>query len=294
MKPEERAQWASEYTRINRKLEKNWFPKVKKALDSKVSSLIAVLKESGHQAAIRYLETDLANPDLTTVVNDLYKNVGLVHARRSEKILRKEARDSRSKSFGRDMEVKRLGKIDLKWVSFIEKYLRTYLIEKITFNVAATTRDALLKIMFLATEMGWGVDETVRAIGESNFTRVQAARIVRTETNRAANVGVVAQGTTFEYELQKVWISVQDNRTRGVNPEDHADHFHLDGQVVDFDSVFTDSRNNHELRHPGDPKAAAEDVINCRCSFATQAKRDENGRMIPKTNPLPSQIAPAA
>lgn len=281
---------------MNRKLENKWFPKVKKALDNKVSSLISVLKENGSQEAIRYLQNDLANTDLTDVIGKLYKDVGLVHARRSERRLRKEVRDSRSKSYPVfvEMETKRLGKVDLKWLAFIEQYLRTNLIDKITFSVNTTTRDFLLKIMIAATEAGWSVDQTVRALGDSQFTRVQSARIVRTETNRAANVGVVAQGSNFEYELQKIWISVQDNRTRGVNPEDHADHFHMDGQVVDFDLTFTDSRNGHELRHPGDPKAAAVDVINCRCSFATRAKRDENGRMIPKVNPLPSQIAPAA
>ena len=82
--------------------------------------------------------------------------------------------------------------------------------------------------------------------------------------------------------MQKEWVSVHDHRTRGTNPKDHASHVLLDGTVIDFDDVFIDPRNGDRLRHPGDPKASAESIINCRCNLTLKPKRDQRGRLIPK------------
>jgi hypothetical protein len=268
----------TEYVRINRQYEVKWFPKIQSAIKSKVSSLISVVKDGGMNAGLRYLSTDMTNPELTSKVNDLYKEVGLRHARRNEIRLRSE---TRRKSVSIDLDQKRFG-YSQEWVDFIQEYLKRFLIEKITFRVNETTRNELLDVMNEAIKEGWGISETVKHLEELPFTAIQAARIVRTEVNRAANTGVYAQGNSFEYELQKGWISVHDNRTRGVDPKDHADHIDMDGQWVDFYDVFRDPRNGVELQHPGDPKAPAGDTVNCRCNMTTRPKRNRNGRLIPK------------
>lgn len=278
MTSDEKKKYASEYVRVNRKLEITWFPRVKKAIDSKVSSLIRKLKEDGIQAAIRYLHLDIQNARLTEVISQMYDSVGLVHAKRTEKMLRNEVG---KKSVYVDFEVKRFGQAGA-WIQFIQNYLRLFLIEKITFHVNDTTKAKLLAVLNDAIENGWGVDEIVKRLEALPFTAFQSARIVRTEINRASNVGVQAQGETFQYLLMKEWVAVEDDRTRGKDPEDHADHFHMNEQTVDFEEVFKDPRNGHELRHPGDPEAEAEDVINCRCVMITKPKRDKNGRLIRK------------
>ena len=89
--------------------------------------------------------------------------------------------------------------------------------------------------------------------------------------------------------MLKEWIAINDSRTRGVNGKDHADHIHLDGVTIDFDDYFTDPKNGVRLFQPGDPKAigskrsVASTVINCRCNLALKPKRDERGRLIPKS-----------
>jgi hypothetical protein len=257
-----------DYERINRKYEVKYFPKVQKAIKSKVSSLISRIESTGIQSGMNYLRTDLTNNKLSLIVNQLYKEVGLRHANESELRLRKIVK----KRFG----------LNEAWIKFIEDFLRFFLIEKIMFKASNTTRDHLILVLQEAIEKGWGVRETVDHLEALPFTRSQAARIVRTEVNRAANVGVKAQGETFEYELNKEWISVHDNRTRGANPEDHADHLRMDGQVVDFYGKFRDPKNGHLLEFPGDPEAEAGDTINCRCQTANVPKVDERGRFIPK------------
>lgn len=292
MTREERTTYSSDHVATIRRLERKWLPKVTKAIKSKVSSLITKLKEDGISAAIKYLQVDLGNFKLRATIEAMYLEVGLRYARKAERRLRSEI----GKSTG-PVEQKRTGTIN--WTEFIKNYLQLYLLEKITFQVAETTRDKLLAILQEAIEKGWGIDEIVKRLEDLPFVRFQAQRIVRTEINRAANVGTYAQGQGFEYELMKEWIAVKDNRTRG-NPangqDDHADHYRMDEQTVDFFDVFRDPRNGHELQHPGDPKAQAVDVVNCRCNMATKPKRDENGRLIPRKSRisviLPGQNRP--
>jgi hypothetical protein len=277
MNAEDRSRYAYEYEQLNRRLEKRWFTRVESAIKSKVSSLIEKLRSDGIDAAMRYLSLDLSNFKLRAVIEEMYSEVGVQHARRAERRLRAEV----GKSGSGPAETKRYAGAE-SWIRFIQQFLEMFLIQKITFSVNETTRDELLKVMKEAIAKGWGVDEIVKRLEALPFTAYQAARIVRTEINRAANTGVHAQGENFEYELRKEWISVRDRRTRGVDPKDHADHFDMDKQLVDFEGHFIDPRNGHKLRFPGDPQAAGEDTINCRCNMVTKAKRDEDGRLIPK------------
>lgn len=256
----------TEYEKINRRFEKFFFNRVKKTIDFK--EVIAIIERSGITAAVTYVTNDLANPELAKEIERLYSVVGLRHANRMTRALKIQEK----KGFGFNEE----------WVKFIQEYLRNHLIEKITFSVNATTRDFLLKVLQQSISEGWGVDKTVRELRESGFSDFQAARIVRTEVNTAANVGVIAAGETYEYEMMKEWISIHDRRTRGTNPKDHANHISLDGTTIDFEDLFTDPRNGDRLRHPGDPKASAASIINCRCNMALKPKRDQRGRLIPK------------
>lgn len=261
------------YERINRRFEVLFFRRINKAIKNRISSFTAILKESGFDAARSWLNSQLVNPDLTKEIERLYKVVGLRHANMTFKALKKEEKKSLFfKGFGFNDE----------WVRFIVDYLRSHLIEKITFDVNTTTRNYLLRVLSKAVEEGWGVDETVRNLSEANFSEMQAARIVRTEVNTAANAGVLAAGKTYDYEMMKEWVSVEDFRTRGRNGEDHANHVALNGQVKDYDDVFIDPRNGDRLQAPGDPKASAASIINCRCNLVLKPKRDANGRLIPK------------
>jgi hypothetical protein len=262
----------TEYEKINRRFEKLFFNRVRKTIDFK--EVIAIIETRGITAAVTYVTNDLANPELAKEIQRLYGVVGTRHANRVTRSLRVQEK----KGFG----------FNLEWVRFIQEYLRLHLIEKITFSVNATTRDFLLKVLQNSISEGWGVDKTVRELRESTFSEVQAARIVRTEVNTAANVGVIAAGQTYEYEMMKEWIAIRDSRTRGVDGDDHADHIHLNGVIIDFDDYFTDPKNGVRLFQPGDPKAigsrrdVASTVINCRCNLGLKPKRDQRGRLIPK------------
>lgn len=261
-------------------------PRVHKALKSKVNDVIRVLKDKGTADAIRYLMEDLNNPDLAVVIAALYKDVGLIHANRVNLELR-----NTGKGFWGVLQQKRLG-YNTDWIAFLQDYLSRNLFTKITFEMNSTTRAALLKAIQSGVADGKGVDEIVRSIQDWPFLYYQAARITRTEINRAANVGSAAASKTFEFEQVKEWIAAKDSRTRG-NPingaKDHANHWSLDGVTIDQDDYFQDPRNGDLMSFPGDPSASAASVINCRCTLGYTPKRDENGKLIPKKE-KPSRI----
>lgn len=304
MNQSERQIHRNEFIRINKKFESKYFGKVHKAIKSKVSSLIDVIRESGIDAAQRSLQTDLTNVQLSKVVEQMYKEVGLRYARKEWRRQRAEiraigfpkrqAKHLKSLTTGglaekSLIETKGLG-FNEQWIAFILQYLQQFLIEKITFTVNETTREKLLDVLQEGIAEGMGIEEMVNRLEDLPFTRTQAARITRTEINRAANVGTMAGVSTGEYEMNKEWIAAHDHRTRGTNPEDEASHVNLDAQVIGFDEKFKDSRNGDLLEFPGDPNASAASVVNCRCSVAPIAKRDQNGFLVPK--PQPAQVIP--
>lgn len=108
------------------------------------------------------------------------------------------------------------------------------------------------------------------------FYKWQSLRIARTETTSASNLSAIKTAEASDLLMEKEWISVLDSRTR-------LDHKIEDGQKVDLDKPFI-MASGAKLDYPGDTKASANEVINCRCTIAFKAKRDEEGMLIFKTN----------
>lgn len=277
-----RQQQIAQFERINRRFEKKFMPKVQRAIHSQVTPVISRLRESGFASAKSYLNNNIGNDEIGKVIRELYRNVGTKWAQLTYSRLLPETRGQKFVRFF--YQEKGFG-FNYLWTQFILDYLKQFLLDKITFRIAETTRDALLRTLAIATATGMSIDQTVDHLDNWPYERFQAARIVRTETNRAANVGSTAQAETSKYEQQKEWQSADDNRVRG-NPvtgkKDHSDHWSLDGVKIDAYDVFHDLRSGDELMFPGDPKASAATTVNCRCHASYTFKRDANGQLIPK------------
>jgi hypothetical protein len=90
--------------------------------------------------------------------------------------------------------------------------------------------------------------------------------IARTEVLKASSWAQQRAAKSTGKVLEKEWVSQRDNLVRDS-------HFELDNQRVPADSFYL--YNGIKLDFPGDPKAPAGLVVNCRCTEAFVEVIDE-------------------
>ena len=276
MNANDRRKIQREYSRVNGKFTKKHYPKVFKAVNTLVSSLIEDIKRVGVREATANLSITLVNEKLVSPIQALYREVGLFHAKQNYRAIRAEVGQ-------------KMGRNEL-WIAEIIQYLNRNLLQFATFRVTETLRENLLKILSEGIDKGLSENDIVKLIQENNIAVSQSQRIVRTEINRAANTGILVSANSFDYQMQKEWIAHRDFRTRGLMPNDKKDHYHMDGQIVELGQKFTEPLTGEQIDHPSAPGGSAGMVINCRCTYAVIPKRDENGRLIKKSNIRPLEI----
>jgi hypothetical protein len=266
---ERRIYWIAERNKAIRYISK-YRIRFNAAFDSDARRFLAAYQESP-QAAKRFVNDLITSPAITNTLTAIIREVGVKYARRNYDSLRRE------KGLGSSLE----------WMQKIMEYLGLNFYDKGVFRIVQTSREEFIKALNKAVEGGWGYSDMARYIETqlAGINRNRAELIARTEVGRAIHSGSFVGAKESPFQKQKTWIAAKDNRTRG-NPingvKDKADHWHLDGQTVDFESVFIDPRSGSELEHPHDPEARAVDVIQCRCTFAITNKRDEQGRLVRK------------
>jgi hypothetical protein len=267
MNGKEKTKYLLQYHRANRKFEAKHLPRVEKALKGVVRSLIGDIREKGIWSAMTNLSTQLWSDELTNPLLGLYKEVGLFHAKTTYRTIKSE------------IGQKQLGRSE-QWVQDVIRILRETLLQFAVVGTSETLRNHLLLVLQQGVDKGLSVDEMVKMLEASDFTEMQARRIIRTEIGRAANTGVKVAADSFNVEMQKEWFAFRDQRTRGVKPKDKKDHYHMDGQVVDYNADFVDPRSGERIEFPQAPGGSAAMVINCRCTWAAIPKRDERGFII--------------
>jgi hypothetical protein len=254
--------------------EKKYAGRIYRAIHKQVDEFADILSAYGPTAAMNHVHVTLFNPHLEAVVTDLYVEAGLTMAKQ----VRAELRIEEQKRFGFNQE----------FIDAIIDYLNHYILDKTIRPVSQTTREWVLREIAKGTEEGLGYKEIAArlrrgGLADANgitYLQHQAIRVVRTETVRATNVGAVKAAETSPFVVVKTWISAHDLRTR------HS-HRLVDGVQVGMDDMFSVQRwrgrnylGNESMSQPGDPKASAENTIQCRCALAIRPKRDENGKLI--------------
>jgi HK97 family phage portal protein len=103
--------------------------------------------------------------------------------------------------------------------------------------------------------------DRVRSVFNASASR--ARTIARTEVSNAVNGG--RYQTLGDNGVKTIeWIATLDGHAR----DSHAER---DGEVIDFGSTFS---GPGDLRYPGDTGGPPEEVINCRCTFASAYRPD--------------------
>lgn len=97
------------------------------------------------------------------------------------------------------------------------------------------------------------------ATGSQNLQQmVSFARTAMTGAQNAGRIEAMHQAQSLGIKLKKRWMATLDHRTRDAHQE-------LDMQTVDVDEPF--EVFGQEIMFPGDPNAAPELVMNCRCTL---------------------------
>jgi hypothetical protein len=223
-----------------------------------------------------YAQSFLFSQRVFQTMRQLYGTIGVRYARRA---------------FNDRTTVKALttGPGIQEWIDLILQYLGNEFYNRGVLKISNTTKLMMLDIINKGFAEGWGALKTADYIRNNPEIDLQlrnrAEMIARTETGRAIHSGTFVGADKSPFVKVKEWISARDSRTRG-NPingqKDKADHWLMDGQIVEFKQKFVDPRNGRELEHPHDPKGTAADTVNCRCTFAVLTKKNEQGKPIRK------------
>lgn len=149
------------------------------------------------------------------------------------------------------------------------------------------TKQVIQKILGDAAISGASYDEIVRAITtNSELGSMRARRIARTETVTASNGAAMVYAQTSGNQMNKIWLSVRDQRTRH---NAYANHVTIDGTTIDINEPFVlQSQKLGEIKmmqpgvrnQPNGLAVPAAEIVNCRCVVAFSAKRDAQGRII--------------
>lgn len=258
-------------------MERKFITPIFKALYAQVKEVAAALRSGGMTDATTVVDKMLVAEGLATPVKELYKLFGAWAAYKTQAQINKSARSKAETKAGFGLNEELLAQII--------RYLTERIFEKVVIPISRTNRDIILNRIIEGQQKGWGAEKIAAELERSDFSLARARMIVRTESQIAMQYGRETAKKNSRWQTESVWIAANDHRTR------HS-HRAVDGDRVDEGKRFAVPIMKGRVQvgvdmmlGPGDPSASAGNVINCRCSLSTVAKRDENGNLIPKQRP---------
>lgn len=265
-------------TLIQNRVIKAFGAKIYKALQADIKLFTGMIKEHGVNYAHTRLDHIIFNQSIGNTIMALYKAGAIATANKVYGSLHRElAVNSKGRLVAYEMKYKTFGKNEL-WTAEVTDYFNKYLADKVVIPINETTKKFLLNAVNLGIDDGWSVDKIVNYIETADITKMRAKLIVRTESVRATNFGGMAGAYNNDFETEKVWRAVKDNRTR----TSHRHGSGVDGEVRDLLNSYSNG-----LQFPGDPNGGAAEVCNCRCTQSFQPKRDPiTKRLIRKPPPI--------
>lgn len=247
-----------DYQRLQGQIERRYVVKIFNALRRQMKSVAEDVQFFGIEFAIRRTRVIELDAVVIDTIRDMHVFTGLTVANRALRELRRNS----------PRKMANLG-FNQEWTRRILEYFNLHLLESAK-SIDETTREHILRVLERGYREAWSNDEMAKAINDRLYMKNRAIKIVRTESTRAAGYGVLTGADEYEYEVQKEWIAITDNRTR------HS-HRNIDGELKDLDQLFSNG-----LLFPGDPEGPADETIFCRCTMAVVPKRDLEGQLIPK------------
>jgi uncharacterized protein with gpF-like domain len=144
--------------------------------------------------------------------------------------------------------------------TIMSDWLRSIGLQKIT-QITSTTKNDIENIISDGIDEGLGEKEIGKLINSVSPTKSasRSQTISRTESHSAADYSANETAKATGLELNKEWVSAENERTRDS-------HIEANGQVVGMYEAFT--VGGFKMMMPSDDSmgAPASEIINCRCA----------------------------
>ena len=149
--------------------------------------------------------------------------------------------------------------LETQWSLDVQQYIEGEA-ANLVVEVTNTTKNTLARATQKAIEEGLSIPNAAKAISKkfSFISRYRSEVIARTEIVRASNFASLWGAQSTGLDMDKVWLSARDKRTR-------PDHSDADGQRVKNNGHFV-LNDGSRLKYPGDPSAPGHQTIQCRCT----------------------------
>lgn len=268
-----------QHTRMQKKIEKYFVPKIFNALKEQINEFLKAIERHGYQYAKGNIFSIVSPLPVAKAIKELYHKSAHLE---SNFVLNSLRRRKKGNSF--DFEVKRskpkLGLGFEELAPVIDSYFQIYLLNNSALPITATTRKIIVN--HLINEVDRGVP-LLTAI--ENFTDLaitggaplalsRAVMISKTESTRALSFGGLIGAYMSGVDVDKVWVTSEDEKVRGATSIVPFPHTALDLQEADMMGSFYNGEN---IKFPGDPDASIENTVNCRCAmFFKEKSRPEN------------------
>lgn len=277
MKSSERRKYSASFIRTQRAFERKYVPLVFAALRSQIDAFVSAMRQRGTESALSVIDKVLLNEGVAEVLQDLYIDAGLYYGNRTFREIDRSTKTVKK-------EKANFGYNEI-WSQDIIDYLKRNLLHRAVLPITETTRQQILQVLERAQREQWsaGFDRIASELESEDLLLWRALRIVRTELAHAAAIGQQSAKDSSPYETVDEWIAANDHRTR------HG-HRRMDGETVISGQKFQVPMfkgkieiGTEMMSGPGDPTASGGNTINCRCSKAVVARRDERGQLIFKS-----------
>lgn len=278
----QRKQYYKETESKRMQIEKKYLPKFVKLFKRQLGQFLSNAKLTNLQTAYATYNAQMFNEDLLTLLKNMYGECVSKIAYPIYTTLYKQgdAEFVKQKAFATGA----MGSNEVFTAAVLELFAQ-YGLTLISW-IDTTNKNTLLKII---TD-GYANDLTEpqiidKIISSGLADQSRALRIVRTETTRAVNAGIMQAGRQQRFQMLKAWISTLDGKERMFGSGDNYDHKILDNTTVpEFEPFRQVGKNGVEAvaMQPGDITAPADFTINCRCIIGFRFAKDANGKLIRK------------
>ena len=257
-------------------IEKRFLPEVYREVRAHNKSFLAAAKAHGFSYARNNIDKIVKPDGIATVLKRLYHRAAYVEANYQLSSLMKR--------HGRKSEVKRnspLGSFGVGFdqlASVIDNYFKIRMLNKSAIPITETSKRYIRDKLIEAVDAGVPYEDAVTnfrelaLVGDINqkpMSKNRARMIIQTESARAMSFGGLIGAYMSGVDLDKVWITCDDEKVRGASRPAKYPHTRLDRQVT---TLFGSFQNGESIKMPGDPDASIANTAFCRCTIFYKQK----------------------